>query len=169
MTNRGEGFMKILFICQCNVCRSPMAEFILKDMTKDIPDLEIASKAISGEKEGCDINEGAKMCLLNHNIPFESRKAKVFNIKDYFYYDLIICMDEWNKHNLKIYCLGDPDKKIYKLLEFSKRNTEGMSKDDAIIYTNVFDPYHSKDFERAFSEIYEGCEGLKGEIKRRIS
>ncbi len=160
--------MKILFICQCNICRSPMAEFILKHMTVDIPGLEIASAAISGEKEGCDINEHVKECLLKHAIPFTKRKAKVFELKDYFHYDLIICMDEWNKHNIKIHCLSDPDKKVYKLLEFSNRNTEGMSEDDAMIYTNIFDPYHSKDFERAFSEIFEGCEGLKKKIQGDI-
>ncbi len=156
--------MRILFVCQCNICRSPMAEFILKHITAGISDLEIASAGISGEKEGSDTDERVKNCLSNHNIPFDNRKAVVFSLKDYFYYDLIICMDEWNKINLKTLCHNDPQKKIYKLLEFSDRKTDGMSQEDAMVYTDVLDPYHTNNFERAFSEISQGCEGLKRKL-----
>lgn len=138
-----------------------MAEFIFKNMMKGIPDIEIASAGVSHERLGAPMYGMAQECLKTHGIPFESRAAVQFSLRDYFTYDYIICMDEWNKYNLKHLCDGDPEKKIYKLLEFSDRNTDGMSSDDAIIHTNIFDPHQDKNFERAYEEICEGCEGLK--------
>ncbi len=140
-----------------------MAEYVFKSMMSNYNDVEISSAGMSGEKKGQDMTDGIKACLLAHNIPFENRQAVVFCIEDYFKYDLIVCMDEWNKFNLKILCRDDPLHKIFKLLEFS-RSTNGMSNDDAMLYTNVTDPYHSNNYEQTFSEICEGCIKLKEKI-----
>ncbi len=140
-----------------------MAEYVFKSMMSNYNDVEISSAGMSGEKKGQDMTAGVKECLSAHNISFENRRAVVFCIEDYFKYDLIICMDEWNKFNLKILCRDDPLNKIFKLLEFS-RSTNGMSNDDAMLYTNVTDPYHSNNYEQTFSEICEGCIKLKEKI-----
>lgn len=154
---------KILFVCQCNICRSPMAEYIFKSMMSEHSEVEIASAALSGEKEGQDMTAKAKECLSAHNVPFENRRAVVFSSEDYLKYDLIVCMDEWTRFNIKIRCLDDPFHKIFKLLEFS-RSAEGMPEDDAMLYTSVSDPYYSGDYEKTFSEICEGCIKLKERI-----
>lgn len=152
---------KILFVCECNICRSPMAEFIFKNMMRGRTDIQIASAGISGERLGSPIYPQARECLEKNGIPVEERQAVKFRFTDYFEYDLIIGMDEWNKHNLKYMCDKDPQHKVFKLLEFSNRNTAGMEHDDAIIYTDIIDPHMTKDFERTYNEIYEGCEGLE--------
>lgn len=152
---------KILFVCECNICRSPMAEFVFKNMLRGRTDIWIASAGISGERLGSPIYPQAQECLEKHGIPIEERRAVKFHFKDYFEYDYIIGMDEWNKYNLKWLCDMDPQHKIFKLLEFSDRSTLGMPRDDAIIYTNILDPHMTRDFERAYNEICEGCEGLK--------
>lgn len=154
---------KKLFVCQCNICRSPMAEVILKNMMSQYNNVEIASVGMSGEKEGEDMTVEAPKCRSAYNILFENRQAVVFCVEDYLKYDLIVFMDEWNKINLKIRCMDDPLHKIFKLLEFS-RTTKGMSDDDAMLYTNVTDPYHSNNYEQTFSEICEGCAKLKERI-----
>lgn len=152
--------VKILFVCECNICRSPMSEFILKYMTKERNDIEISSAGVSGFKAGSPMYSMARECLESHGIPVEDRAAVKFKPEEYFSYDYIICMDEWNKYNLKRSCFGDPENKVFKLLEFSDRSTEGMSADDAMVYTDVFDPYQDKNFERAYKTICEGCNGL---------
>lgn len=154
---------KIVFVCQCNVCRSPMAEFIFKSMTAENNDAEITSAGLSGEKAGQDMTDGAKECLSAHGVKFENRQAAVFSAADYLKYDMIVCMDEWSRFNIKIRCLNDPLHKIFKLLEFS-RSVEGMAEENAMLYTNVTDPYYSKEYEQTFSEICEGCAKLKERI-----
>lgn len=138
-----------------------MAEYIFKHMMGQDPDIVINSAGLSGERAGDPIYPMAQDCLNARGIPFEERRAVVFKLKDYFEYDYIICMDEMQKYQLKKLCEDDPCGKIYKLLEFSDRSTEGMSKDDAMLYTNVFDPHLDKDFDRAYETICEGLSGFK--------
>ena len=81
---------RVLFVCQCNVCRSPMAEFLFKHMMAEEEDLEIRSAGVSGERAGCDMSQGAKDCLSAHGIPFAKREAAVFSLKDYLESDWIL-------------------------------------------------------------------------------
>lgn len=155
--------IKILFICHANICRSPMAEYIFKNMMREYGDVEIASAGLSGEKRGQDMTAGAKECLSAHGVPFENRRAAVFCMEDYFKYDMVICMDEWTKFKLINRCIDDPMHKIFKLLEFSRVN-KGMSEDDFMLYTDVTDPYFSQKYEQTFSEIFEGCVKLKEKV-----
>lgn len=156
---------RVLFVCQCNVCRSPMAEFLFKHMMAEEEDLEIRSAGVSGERAGCDMSQGAKDCLSAHGIPFAKREAVVFSLKDYLESDWILCMDEWSSFQVKVRCLEDPERKVRKLLEFS-RSIAGLALEEAMLYTNVTDPTYTGDYERTFAELLEGCMGLKAALQK---
>lgn len=152
---------KILFVCDCNICRSPMAEFIFKDMTRNIPNIKAESAGLYGDRMGAPIYPRAKDCLKMHGIAVGEHKARIFRLEDYFEYDYIVCTHEWAKCNVKHLTGGDPMNKVFKLLEFSDRKTDGMSEYDVMMYTDILDPHMSKNFERTYAEIYEGCIGLR--------
>ena len=130
---------KILYVCHGNICRSPMAEYITKYLSKDI---ECASAATSTEEIGNDIYPSAKRKLKEKGIPFSRHHARQIRKQDYTYYDYILCMDDANLRNLKNYYGQDPENKIYKLLE----------------NRSVSDPWYTGDFELAYNDIFEGCQ-----------
>ena len=151
--------IKILFVCHGNICRSPMAEFIMKDLVEKegLQDcFEIESAATSREELGNGVHPGARKKLLEHGISSEGKYARQMTNADYEYFDYLIGMDEWNIRNMKRICDNDPDHKIYMLLSFTSRNEE------------VEDPWWDENFERAWEQIYRGCtaflEYLKGEL-----
>lgn len=138
--------IKVLFVCHGNICRSPMAEFILKKLVKDKgleKDFEISSSATSREEIGNDIYPPAKACLKSHNIPFERHMARQITKQDLSYYDYIIAMEDYNITNLKR-VVGDCNK--YSLL-----------KDYTDIKGNIVDPWYTGDFETSYNEILQGC------------
>ena len=143
---------RILFICHGNICRSPMAEFILKDMVrqKGLEDeFTIESAATSTEEIGNDVYPPAKRELRAHGIPFERRGARQMTRRDYENYDLLIGMDHWNIRNMRRIAGGDPEGKIRLMLDFAGR--EGKE---------VADPWYTGDFTEAWNDILQGCSGL---------
>lgn len=136
--------VKILFVCHGNICRSPMAEFVMKKMAKESGlenEFEIASAATSTEEIGNDIYPPAKRCLTEYGIPFSHRAARQMTRADYEYYDMIFCMDKNNIRSLR-YILGEgPWPKVRLLLNH-----------------NVADPWYTGNFEATYRDVVEGCE-----------
>lgn len=147
--------VKILFVCHGNICRSPMAEFVLKDIVKKAgraDEFYIASAATSTEEIGNDIHLGTRAVLRSHGIPFERRAARQITKADYENFDYIIGMDEYNMRNLKRMLGDDKCKKLYKLLEFA-----GSSRD-------VADPWYTGDFNTTYEDVLLGCNALINRI-----
>ena len=133
--------MKILFICHGNICRSTMAEFVMKKLVADNGlDWEIASAATSREELGNDTHYGTKAILTEKQIPFTPRKARQINKNDYIHYDLLIGMDHYNLINMKRFYGKDPQNKLFLLLE-----------------RDIADPWYSGDFNATFNDVWEGC------------
>ena len=146
--------VRILFVCHGNICRSPMAEFIMKDLIKSHrleQDFVIASAATSTEEIyggiGNPVYPPAKEQLRRHGISCEGKRAVQLKKSDYGKYDLIIGMDRLNIRNMHRILGGDPEGKIRLLKDYT---TGG----------EVPDPWYSGDFETAYNEIYEGCEAV---------
>ena len=147
--------IKIMFVCHGNICRSPMAEFVLKDMVKKADrenEFVIASSATSTEEiwggVGNPVYPPARDELKKHGISCEGKRAVQVKKSDYENYDYLICMDENNMRNIRRIIASDPEGKIVKLLSFTGENR------------NVADPWYSGDFETCYRDIYNGCKAL---------
>jgi len=142
----------ILFICHGNICRSPMAEMIMKELVRReglYDNFTIASCATSTEEIGNPVYPPARAELARQGIPCERRGARQLTKGDYAAYDLLLCMDDWNVRNTRRMVGGDPEGKIHKLLEY-----DGRPADD------VADPWYSDRFDIAYADILAGCRGL---------
>ena len=142
--------MKFLFVCYGNICRSPIAEFVFKDITKG-EDYYIASKAVSSEEVGNPIYPPAKEVMLKNNIPFEEHYAKKMSAEDLKKFDYILCMDSINLRLIKE--LGKSDN-VYKLLDFTANPHD------------IADPWYNGDFDKAFDDIQKGCKALYKFVKK---
>ncbi|MBQ4183350.1 MAG: low molecular weight phosphotyrosine protein phosphatase [Bacteroidales bacterium] len=144
--------MKVLFVCHGNICRSPMAEFILKALVKarGLQDsYHIESAAVSSEESGNPIYPPAKRSLTQHGVPFDpSKRARRVSAEDYRNFDRIICMDASNLRLIRRIIPDDPEGKIHLLMSYT-----GVGRD-------VADPWYTGDFEEAFQDILAGCEAL---------
>ena len=147
--------IRSMFVCHGNICRSPMAEFILKDMLKRRGwenRCRVASCATSTEEiwggHGSPMYPPAKAMLTAHGIPYTEREAVQLRRSDYDEYDLFIGMDGANIRNMMRILGGDPQGKIRKLMDFTDRGGD------------VADPWYSRNFEDAYRDIRDGCEGV---------
>lgn len=147
---------RILFICHGNICRSPMAEYIMKALVKERRlerDFEIASAATSREEIGNALYPPAQRKLREHGIPFGAHAARQMTRADYLYYDKIIAMETYNLRNLRPMVGSDPEKKVSLLMDYTRRPGD------------VADPWYTGDFETAYQDILEGCQGLLKALK----
>lgn len=142
---------KILFVCHGNICRSPMAEFVMKWIVEKegrSNEFEIASAATSTEEIGNPVYPPARRKLAEHGISCKGKTARQLTRRDYAYYDLLICMDEWNRRNMLRMLGDDPASKIHLLMDFTNRPGE------------VADPWYTGDFEATWQDVLEGCQML---------
>lgn len=140
--------IKVMFVCLGNICRSPMAEFILKDRVKKLRlenNFFIASSATSKEELGNPVYPPAAAKLAREGVATAPREAKLLQKSDYEKYDYIIAMEQRNVDNILRIFGGDSDKKVSLLLSFAGRNE------------NIADPWYTGNFDIAYDNILEGC------------
>lgn len=143
--------VKILFVCHGNICRSPMAEFVMKDLVQKAGldgQLAIASAATSTEEIGNPVYPPARRKLAEHGIRCDGKRARQLRRDDYTRYDLLIGMDRANVRNMERICGGDPEGKLHLLLEYTARPGE------------VADPWYTGDFQATWEDVEAGCTGL---------
>lgn len=148
---------RILFVCHGNICRSPMAEFIMKDLINKCgleDEFYIESAATSTEEIGNSIYPPARRKLAEHGISCAGKTARQMTKRDYDSFDLLIGMDEWNIRNMNRISGGDPEGKICKLLDFTKRSGD------------VADPWYTDNFESTWKDCLEGCNGIIEQFKK---
>lgn len=143
--------LEILFVCHGNICRSPMAEFVMKDCLRArglVDRVHVESAATSTEELGNPVHRGTRKILVAKGIDCSGKTARQMSRADYERYDMLIGMDEENVRRMKAICGGDPDSKISKLLAFA-----GSSR-------SIVDPWYTGDFETTYRDVKQGCEAL---------
>ena len=139
---------KILFVCHGNICRSPMAEFVMNDLVQKAgltDHFYIESAATSTEEIGNEVYPPAKRKLAEHGISCKGKTARQMTRSDYQRFDLLIGMDDWNIRNMTRIAGGDPEGKIHKLLDYTARKGD------------VADPWYTGDFDATWRDVTEGC------------
>ena len=139
--------VKILFVCHGNICRSPMAEFVMKDLVKKAgcaDRFEIASAATSTEELGNPVYPPARRKLAEHGLGCEGKTARQMTRQDYRDYDLLVAMDRENLWNMRRFTGDDPDHKVSLLLDYTGRPGD------------VADPWYTGDFEQTWQDVLEG-------------
>lgn len=151
--------IKIMFVCHGNICRSPMAEFIFKDMLKTqgkLNEFYVSSCATSTEEiwgnVGNSVYPPAKEELKKHGISCNDKRAVQLRKSDYDNYDLFVAMDDMNVKNIMRIFGKDPDGKVHKLMDYTNRKG------------NVADPWYTGRFDVTYSDIYEGCKALLNKL-----
>ena len=142
---------KILFVCHGNICRSPMAEFVMKDLVRRAgreDEIFVASAACRRDEIGSDTYLGTREKLDEMGVPYQRRRAVQITKADYDGYDFIVAMDMENMRDLDRLSGGDPQKKIHRLMEFA-----GESRD-------VADPWYTGDFDTTYMDVLKGCKAL---------
>lgn len=153
---------KVLFLCHGNICRSPMAEFIFKDMTERC-DISIESMAVSDEEMGKPIYPRASETLRRHGVAHTDHRSRRVTRTDYDVFDYVIVMEEYNTKILLDIIGKDDGNKVRRLLDFTDHPGD------------IEDPWYSGNFEKVYSQIKEGCGALlehmrsKGEIKEKAA
>lgn len=142
---------RILFVCHGNICRSPMAEFIMKKLVADNgmeQQFHIASAATSTEELGNSVYPPARQKLAEHGISCKGKTARQLTRGDYAGYDQLIGMDHYNIRNMQRICGGDPENKIKRLMDYTGRQGD------------VADPWYTGDFSATYRDCLEGCEAV---------
>ena len=146
---------KILFVCHGNICRSPMAKFVMKDLVKKaglVSQFHIESAATSREEIGNPVYPPARRKLAEYGISCDGHAARQLTNADYEKYDLLIGMDSANLRNMQRIYSGDPDGKLHLLMDYTDRPGD------------VADPWYTGDFEATWQDVLEWCQGLLHEL-----
>ena len=149
--------VKILFVCHGNICRSTMAEFVMKDLVRKAgleDEISVDSKACRTDELGSDTYFGTKAVLREKGIPFTRRRATQIAKEDYGKNDYIIGMDRENMRDLAHIMGGDPEGKLHLLMDFAGEHRE------------VADPWYTGDFETTYEDVAKGCQAVLEAVKR---
>ena len=152
--------ISVLFVCHGNICRSPMAEYLFKDMVKKAglqDKFYIASAAVSDEEIGASIHRPARQMLEQNGIPYGHHSAARVRRDDYAKYDYFLIMDEYNRSGIMRILGADPENKVRTLLSFTD-NPRSIS-----------DPWHTHDYQKAFDDISVGCTAFLDYLRRTVS
>lgn len=152
---------RILFVCHGNICRSPMAEFVMKELAQRAEKdraLYIASAATSGEELGNPVYPPARRILMEHGIDCAGKLARRIRPADYEAFDLLIGMDDENLRDMERLFGGDSAGKLHRLLEYDGRPGADLP-----------DPWYTRDFESTWRDVYAGCFGLLRELFPQIT
>ena len=142
---------KILFVCHGNICRSPMAEFVMKHLVAQQgceAEFHIESAATSSEELGNEVYPPARRMLAQHGIACAGKRARRLRADDYANFDWLIGMDEENMWNMRRLYAGDPSGKIRMLLDFTGTHRE------------VADPWYTGNFQDTWDDVLAGCTAL---------
>lgn len=142
--------MKILFVCHGNICRSPMAEFVMRHLVRQagLGGVEVASAAMHTDEIGSDIHRGTRRKLAEQGIPFEPRAAWLLTAEKAHAYDLLVGMDAWNIADLRRLVFPEDRAKIHRLLAFA-----GEERD-------IADPWYTGNFDATYADVLRGCTAL---------
>ena len=147
---------RILFVCHGNICRSPMAEFVMKDLVEKAgleTEFLIESAATSTEEIGNPVYPPARRKLAEHGIGCAGKTSRQLIRADYGQYDLLIGMDRANIRNMSRICGGDPEGKLHLLMEYTDHPGD------------VADPWYTDNFETTWRDVLAGCKGLLQAVK----
>ncbi|RGY99847.1 low molecular weight protein-tyrosine-phosphatase [Clostridium sp. AM58-1XD] len=158
MTKQFKNNIKILFVCHGNICRSPMAEFVFRDLVEKKGLAErfyVASAATSMEEIGNPVHRGTREKLRRYGISTDGKYAVQLRKSDYQKYDYILGMERWNITNMMKILREDPEGKVKRLLDFSDRPRD------------IADPWYTGNFDVTYDDIMEGCQALLECITKR--
>lgn len=143
--------VKILFVCLGNICRSTMAEYVMKYLVKEQgleKRFQIDSAGTSDEETGNPVHHGTRRRLQQAGIPCGGHRARQMTAADYDRFDLLVGMEEANLRAMRRITGGDPAGKIHKLLEYTTHNRD------------IADPWYTGNFDATFDDVWEGCQAL---------
>ena len=149
---------RILFVCHGNICRSPMAEFVMKNLVRQaglVSQFHIESAATSTEEIGNPVYPPARRKLAEHGIDCEGKRARQLTRTDYDRFDLLIGMDRANLRNMHRICGGDFAGKLHLLMDYTDHPGD------------VADPWYTDDFEATWRDVLAGCQGLLERLRSR--
>ena len=157
MQNVGDAY-KVLFVCHGNICRSPMTEFVMKDMLAKAgrTDVVVESAALHTDELGNDVHRGTRRELERHGIPFSPRRAWLLDAAKASEYDLIVGMDSYNMADLRRLVHPEDRPKLHRLLDFA-----GIARD-------VSDPWYTGNFDETYDDVAAGCAALLKSIPEKL-
>lgn len=147
--------VRVLFVCHGNICRSPMAEFVMKDLVKKAglgKDFYIESAATSDEELGNPVYPPARRKLKEHGLDCDGKSARQITASDYDRFDYIVAMDKMNLSNISYIIKSDPEHKISLLMDYTSTKMD------------VADPWFTGDFDVTWDDVSRGCSGLLKKI-----